>query len=92
MERHGNKAWSIIAREFPSKTGKPCRERWVNNLDPKIKVHFVFFFDPLGLITLYIYIFFYRLLLHIGFQCKHAYTRNDCLSLIMNLQTTAFHD
>ena len=72
MERHGNKAWSIIAREFPSKTGKQCRERWVNNLDPKIKVHFVFFFDPLGLITLYIYIFFYQLLLPIAI---HAYTQ-----------------
>ncbi|KAG2547512.1 hypothetical protein PVAP13_9KG105000, partial [Panicum virgatum] len=37
IECHGNRAWSIIAREFSSKTGKQCRERWVNNRDPKIK-------------------------------------------------------
>ncbi|RLN39045.1 hypothetical protein C2845_PM01G35320 [Panicum miliaceum] len=37
MERYGNRAWSNIAREFPSRSGKQCRERWINNLDPEIK-------------------------------------------------------
>ena len=65
MERHGNKAWSIIAREFPGRTGKQCRERWINNLDPKIKVHFVFFLDPPGLIYfIYLHIFLSITLTH----------------------------
>ena len=38
----GTKKWAVISRTFkeqyniPNKTGKQCRERWNNNLNPKI--------------------------------------------------------
>lgn len=31
------KTWSIIASQLPSRTGKQCRERWLNQLKPGIK-------------------------------------------------------
>ena len=34
VEVHGSKAWSAIAAELPTRTGKQCRERWHNHLDP----------------------------------------------------------
>ncbi len=34
VEVHGSKAWSTIAAELPTRTGKQCRERWHNHLDP----------------------------------------------------------
>ncbi|CAL4934711.1 unnamed protein product [Urochloa decumbens] len=37
VEQHGKRAWSDIAREFPGRIGKQCRERWINHLDPEIK-------------------------------------------------------
>lgn len=30
--------WSIIAQSFPDRTGKQCRERYVNHLNPRLKV------------------------------------------------------
>ena len=29
--------WTVIASNLPGRTGKQCRERWVNQLDPSIK-------------------------------------------------------
>ena len=29
--------WTVIASNLPGRTGKQCRERWVNQLDPVIK-------------------------------------------------------
>eukprot|EP00736_Rhodelphis_marinus_P011571 Rmarinus@m.305 len=33
----GPKTWSAVASHLPDRTGKQCRERWLNQLDPKIK-------------------------------------------------------
>eukprot|EP00039_Didymoeca_costata_P026717 m.16487 g.16487 ORF g.16487 m.16487 type:complete len:521 (-) comp5712_c0_seq1:144-1706(-) len=35
--KYGPKRWSFIAKHLQGRTGKQCRERWVNQLDPKIK-------------------------------------------------------
>mmetsp|Transcript_30779 Transcript_30779/g.69077 ORF Transcript_30779/g.69077 Transcript_30779/m.69077 type:complete len:114 (-) Transcript_30779:93-434(-) len=41
--RHGTKKWAIVAQELnegiagASRTGKQCRTRWLNHLDPGIK-------------------------------------------------------
>jgi hypothetical protein len=34
---HGTKRWSLIAAQLNGRTGKQCRERWHNQLDPAIK-------------------------------------------------------
>lgn len=36
VRQHGNKAWAIVAAALPQRTGKQCRERWHNHLDPAI--------------------------------------------------------
>ena len=33
---HGTRSWSVIAAQLPTRTGKQCRERWHNHLDPII--------------------------------------------------------
>lgn len=33
---HGQKKWSMIARELKGRLGKQCRERWYNHLNPDI--------------------------------------------------------
>jgi len=35
----GTKKWSQIAAQLNGRTGKQCRERWHNQLDPEIKKH-----------------------------------------------------
>ena len=35
--QYGPKRWSLIASNLPGRTGKQCRERWHNQLDPNIK-------------------------------------------------------
>ncbi len=37
VETHGTKCWSLIASHLTARTGKQCRERWHNQLDPAIK-------------------------------------------------------
>lgn len=37
VTEHGAKRWSFIAKHLHGRTGKQCRERWVNQLDPTIK-------------------------------------------------------
>ncbi|XP_077241767.1 uncharacterized protein LOC143882192 [Tasmannia lanceolata] len=37
VEKHGCKKWSVIAKSFPGRIGKQCRERWHNHLNPVIK-------------------------------------------------------
>jgi len=37
VARHGLCQWALIARCIPGRTGKQCRERWMNNLDPNLK-------------------------------------------------------
>ena len=34
---HGQGNWSVIAKYFPGRIGKQCRERWHNQLRPDIK-------------------------------------------------------
>ncbi|KAI3500753.1 hypothetical protein L1887_36578 [Cichorium endivia] len=34
---HGPKNWNKISEQLPGRTGKSCRLRWVNQLDPRIK-------------------------------------------------------
>jgi hypothetical protein len=33
---HGTKKWSIVGNALPGRTGKQCRERWHNHLNPNI--------------------------------------------------------
>jgi len=37
VNQHGAKQWSVVASQLEGRTGKQCRERWINNLDPSIK-------------------------------------------------------
>ncbi|KAJ0392604.1 hypothetical protein P43SY_002271 [Pythium insidiosum] len=36
VERHGAQRWAFIASFLPGRTGKQCRERWHNQLNPEI--------------------------------------------------------
>ncbi|RCV41894.1 hypothetical protein SETIT_9G171200v2, partial [Setaria italica] len=43
MEQHGKRAWSDVAREFPDRTGKQGRERWINHQEfktQKLRLYF----------------------------------------------------
>lgn len=37
VKRYGPCHWSAIAAHFPNRTGKQARERWTNQLNPKLK-------------------------------------------------------
>ena len=37
VEENGAQKWTFIAEKLPGRTGKQCRERWHNHLNPKIK-------------------------------------------------------
>lgn len=37
IELHGAKNWSVIASGIPGRTGKSCRLRWCNQLDPSVR-------------------------------------------------------
>ncbi|TVU42365.1 hypothetical protein EJB05_08767 [Eragrostis curvula] len=37
IKTHGERNWVEVAKGVPGRTGKQCRERWVNNLRPGIK-------------------------------------------------------
>lgn len=37
MEKFGTQTWTEIAQRLPNRSGKQCRERWHNHLDPGIK-------------------------------------------------------
>uniref|UniRef100_A0ACD5W1S0 Uncharacterized protein n=1 Tax=Avena sativa TaxID=4498 RepID=A0ACD5W1S0_AVESA len=34
---HEHRKWATIARRLPGRTGKQCRERWINHVDPGIQ-------------------------------------------------------
>lgn len=34
---HGTSNWTKVGESFPERTGKQCRERWYNHLDPCVK-------------------------------------------------------
>ena len=34
---HGTSNWTKVGESFPERTGKQCRERWYNHLDPSVK-------------------------------------------------------
>jgi hypothetical protein len=36
IRRFGTLNWSIVAQVLPERTGKQCRERWMNQLNPKL--------------------------------------------------------
>lgn len=36
VAEHGAKRWSLIATSIRGRTGKQCRERWLNHLDPAV--------------------------------------------------------
>jgi hypothetical protein len=36
MAKWGSVRWSVAAAALPGRIGKQCRERWINNCDPKI--------------------------------------------------------
>lgn len=37
VETLGVGRWASLARVFPGRSGKQCRERWANHLDPSIR-------------------------------------------------------
>ena len=37
VNQFGTKQWSVVSGHLNGRTGKQCRERWMNNLDPSIK-------------------------------------------------------
>lgn len=37
VKQYGTKSWSLVAQFVTGRTGKQCRERWHNHLDPTIK-------------------------------------------------------
>ncbi|RLN74318.1 hypothetical protein BBJ28_00019791 [Nothophytophthora sp. Chile5] len=37
VRRHSARHWAVLASFLPGRSGKQCRERWHNQLDPKIK-------------------------------------------------------
>jgi myb proto-oncogene protein len=37
VARHGPKNWSAIAHSIPGRSGKSCRLRWLNQLNPNVK-------------------------------------------------------
>ena len=39
VQQYGTKHWGIIGAELNGRTGKQCRERWHNQLDPQINKH-----------------------------------------------------
>jgi hypothetical protein len=38
VETNGTTDWSIVARTLPNRNGKQCRERWINQLNPGLKL------------------------------------------------------
>jgi hypothetical protein len=40
VHEHGSRKWSAIALQFPGRSGKQCRERWLNHLDTRVKKSF----------------------------------------------------
>ncbi|XP_067933621.1 transcriptional activator Myb-like isoform X2 [Watersipora subatra] len=36
VRRYGTKRWSMVSKLLPGRTGKQCRERWHNHLDPAV--------------------------------------------------------
>jgi hypothetical protein len=36
VRNYDTKSWTKLARTLPGRTGKQCRERWVNHLDPDL--------------------------------------------------------
>jgi len=37
VEKLGARNWTLIARGIPGRSGKSCRLRWCNQLDPQVK-------------------------------------------------------
>lgn len=37
VHQYGTRSWTLVAQKLPGRTGKQCRERWHNQLDPAIK-------------------------------------------------------
>lgn len=37
VEKFGPRNWSSMARSIPGRSGKSCRLRWCNQLDPSLK-------------------------------------------------------
>lgn len=35
VKKYGTSNWSFISQQIPGRTGKQCRERWVNQLNPE---------------------------------------------------------
>jgi len=35
--KHGARNWSLMAKQIPGRTGKSCRLRWLNQLNPSVK-------------------------------------------------------
>jgi hypothetical protein len=38
IQRNGTNNWTLVAESLPFRTGKQCRERWINQLNPDLNV------------------------------------------------------
>lgn len=43
IEQHGTGNWTNIAEFLPGRSGKQCRERWHNHLNPGIKKVYIIY-------------------------------------------------
>lgn len=57
VSKFGARNWSLIARGISGRSGKSCRLRWCNQLDPAVKrkpftgiVHILFDLNPLSIL------------------------------------------
>ena len=39
IEQHGPRNWSVIAQGLKGRSGKSCRLRWCNQLNPEVRIH-----------------------------------------------------
>lgn len=60
VEKFGARNWSLIARGIPGRSGKSCRLRWCNQLNPGVKrkpfTGAVSLLYPLNLDTTFMYV------------------------------------
>lgn len=63
VTRLGEGKWSLIAQSLPGRIGKQCRERWINHLNPNIKVKCIYLFLVSYFAHIYVRLVLFSLLL-----------------------------
>lgn len=75
VEKFGPRNWSSMARSIPGRSGKSCRLRWCNQLDPSLKRNPFTGIDYSSLIL----IFQFDLIVHV---IIYAFLRFESSSLV----------